>query len=86
MDTAVPPTPVIERVKLSGTGGADVPLRAEPKSTAKYSVKVGEGATFQVIGPDVQNDSGTWRHVQLLPPDGRSGYVLSKYLIASGAP
>ncbi|MEO6458170.1 MAG: hypothetical protein ABIO92_07840 [Chloroflexia bacterium] len=85
VDTAVPPTPVIQYVKLSGTGGADIPLRAEPKSTAKYSVKVGEGATFQIVGPDVKNDAGTWLHV-LLPGDGRSGYVLSKYLIATGAP
>jgi len=80
---AVPPTPIIEYVKVSGTGGAGVKLHAEPKSTAKYSVKVGEGATFQIIGPDVKNDTGTWRHVSLLPPDGRSGYVLSKYLIAT---
>lgn len=86
VDTPVPPTPVIQYVKVSGTGGAGVNLRAEPKNTAKYNVKVGEGATFQIVGPDVQNDAGTWRHVQLLPPDGRSGYVLSKYLIATGVP
>ena len=79
---AVPPTPVIEYVRVSGTGGAGVPLRAEPRNTARYNIKVEEGADFQIIGPDVQNDAGTWRHVQLLPPDGRSGYVLSKYLIA----
>jgi len=83
---AAPPTPVIEYVKVSGTGGAGVRLRAEPRNTARYSVNVGEGATFQIVGPDVQNNEGTWRNVQLLPPDGRSGYVLSKYLIASGAP
>ena len=85
VDTPVPPTPVIEYVKVSGTGGAGVKLRADPKNTAKYSVNVGEGATFQIIGADVQNEAGTWRHV-LLPGDGRSGYVLSKYLIATGAP
>ena len=85
VDTPVPPTPTIEYVKVSGTGGAGVKLRAEPKNTAKYSVNVGEGATFQIIGADVQNEAGTWRHV-LLPGDGRSGYVLSKYLIATGAP
>ncbi|HUP27719.1 MAG TPA: SH3 domain-containing protein [Chloroflexia bacterium] len=83
---AVPPTPVIEYVKVSGTGGSGVLLRAEPKTSAKYSVKVGEGATFKIIGPDVTNDTGTWRHVGLLPPDGRSGYVLSKYLLPTGAP
>jgi|SRR5688500_434201 len=82
---AVPPTPVIEYVKVSGTGGAGVRLRAEPKNTSKYSVNVGEGAVFQITGPDVQNEAGTWRHV-VLPGDGRSGYVLSKYLIATGAP
>ena len=83
--SAVPPTPVIEYVKVSGSGGAGVKLRAEPKNTAKYSVNVGEGAVFQIAGPDVQNEAGTWRHV-VLPGDGRSGYVLSKYLIATGAP
>lgn len=83
---AVPPTPVIVYVKVSATGGAGVKLRAEPSNNARYNVTVGDGATFMIIGPDVQNETGTWRHVQLLPPDGRSGYVLSKYLIATGAP
>ncbi len=86
VDTPVPPTPVIEYVKVSATGGAGARLRAEPKNTARYNVTVQDGATFQIIGPDVENDAGTWRHVQLLPPDGRSGYVLSKYLIATSAP
>jgi hypothetical protein len=85
-DTPIPPTPVIVYVKVSGTGGAGVKLRVEPKNTARYNVTVGEGATFEVIGPDVENESGVWRHVALLQPDGRKGYVLSKYLIAASGP
>ncbi len=82
------PTPVIEYVKVANTGGSGVKLRSEPRSGARYSTTVGEGATFKIIGPDVPDPNksiGIWRHVEL-PNDGRNGYVLSKFLIPTTPP
>lgn len=84
----IKPTPTIEYVKVANTGGSGVKLRTEPKSGSRYDTTVGEGATFIIIGPDVPDPSssiGIWRHVQL-PGDGRSGYVLSKFLIPTTGP
>lgn len=80
------PTPNIEYVQVANTSGQGVRLRADAASSAKYSVVVDDGAVLMVIGSDVTNGEGTWRHVQLLPPDGRAGYILSKYLIAASRP
>ena len=80
------PTPTIEYVQIANTGGQGVKLRAEPKVDGKNVVTVGEGAKLQVVGADTTNSDGVWRHVQLLPPDGRAGYVLNKYLIATPGP
>jgi hypothetical protein len=73
-------TPTIEYVKLANTGGQGVRLRAEPRPNARSIVTVGEGAVFMIIGPNVKNEFGTWRYVEL-PNDGRKGYVLDRYLI-----
>ncbi|MBF6613376.1 MAG: hypothetical protein IVW55_09635 [Chloroflexi bacterium] len=80
------PTPVIEYVKVAATGGVGVKLRSSPKSGASYNVTVGEGAVLQVVGPDVSAEGLVWRHVQLLPPDGRAGYVVTKYLAPTNKP
>src|SRR5436190_14069697 len=64
LETPVPivsPTPVRTCVKVTGTGNQGTPLRAEPKSSAASVIKdakgkslnVGEGAIFEVVGPDV---------------------------------
>ena len=82
---AATPTPKVEYVKLANTGGQGVRLRAEPQPNARNIVTVGEGAVFMIIGPDIKNEFGTWRHVEL-PGDGRSGYVLDRYLIPWNSP
>lgn len=83
---ALEPTPVVEYVKVANTGGQGVRLRAEPKQNAKNVVILDEGAVLQVIGADITNEVGVWRNVQLLPPDGRAGWVLTKYLISTPKP
>jgi hypothetical protein len=83
---AANPTPTIEYVQIANTGGQGVKLRAEPRADAKNVVTVGEGATLRVIGSDTTNADGVWRHIQLLPPDGRAGYVLNKYVIGASPP
>ncbi len=87
--TAAPTsTPVIEYVKVANTGGLGVKLRKEPKSGAAYEVTAEEGAVFKIIGPntpDAADPKLIWRHVEL-PNDGRSGYVMSKYLVPTKGP
>jgi hypothetical protein len=84
-----PPTPVIEYVQVANAGGQSVSMRSEARQNGKQVVSVGEGAKLQIIGPDVPDSNkavGVWRHVQLLPPDARSGYILAKYLIPVTGP
>jgi hypothetical protein len=88
-------TPTPERVcaKVTGTGGSGVALRAEPKLDAKRVVPggVGEGAFFEVTGPEVtggKDSSGNdivWKPV-VLPNDGRGGYVQARYLVEAPCP
>jgi hypothetical protein len=81
------PTPERKCVQVSGTGGDGVALREQPRTNARNVVpgNVGEGATFEIIGPDVpggKDNEGNdiiWRHVTL-PGDGRSGYVISRFV------
>jgi hypothetical protein len=85
-----PPTPVIEYVQVANAGGQSVSMRNDARqSGSRQVVAVGEGAKLQIIGPDVPDPNkavGVWRHVQLLPPDARSGYILAKYLIPATGP
>ncbi len=96
--TVPPPTatPVRPCVKVTGTGGAGTILRAQPSSSAENVIKdgngkVGEGAILQVIGPDVTSGKDSagrnivWMHV-ILPGDGRSGYMLGRYLQDTSCP
>lgn len=87
--TAAPTnTPVIEYVKVSGTGGQGVRVLKTGSADAARVGAVGEGQTLKVTGPDVpdpKNAGLVWRRVQTL--DGKiDGYVSAKYLIAASAP
>lgn len=85
-----PPTPVIEYVQVANAGGQSVSMRNDARqSGSRQIVAVGEGAKLKIIGPDVPDPNkavGVWRHVQLLPPDARSGYILAKFLIPTTGP
>jgi hypothetical protein len=84
------PTPFVEYVQVANAGGQSVPMRNTARQTGnRIVVSVGEGAKLKIIGPDEPDPNkavGVWRHVQLLPPDGRSGYILAKYLIPTTGP
>jgi len=91
------PTPVPQCVKVAHTGGSGTPLREQPRTDAKRIIPAGkggvqDGATFQVIGKDEisgKDSNGNdivWKHVQLLPPDKRSGYIQSKFLETADCP
>jgi len=81
------PSPERKCVRVSGTGGDGVALREQPRTNSRNVVpgNVGEGATFEVIGPDVpggkdnQGNDVIWKHVTL-PGDGRNGYVISRFV------
>lgn len=80
-----PPTPVIEYVQLANTGGQGFNMRTEATVRSKAIVLVKDGAKFMVTGPNVKNNEGEWRFVEL-PGDGRKGYVLAKFLIGTTPP
>jgi len=93
LPTATPDRPC---VKVTGTGGAGTAMRAQPSSSSANVIsggngKVGEGAILQVVGPDVtagKDSAGrsiVWMHV-ILPGDGRSGYMLGRYLQSVSCP
>lgn len=84
----VTPTPSRVCVRVAGTGNEGTAMRAEPRADARRIVPgtVGEGATLELMGPDVnagKDQAGAdiiWRDVRLLPPDGRRGFMLGKFL------
>ncbi len=84
----VPPTatPIAEEyVKAANTGGQGVRLRAEPREDGQRVDGLAEGTTCKIIGTDVTNADGTWRHVEVI---GKSeqGWVNNKWLISTPKP
>jgi hypothetical protein len=90
MPTAIEPTPTstrstapagpasVERVRVVGTDGDGVSLRAEPSTTARRLEVLPEGTVLEVVGPDRQAEGRTWRNVR--KPGGPSGWVAAQYL------
>lgn len=72
-------------MEVANTGGQGVRLRAEPRADADRVDGLQEGTVCKVIGADVTNADGTWKHVEVV---GKSeqGWVLNKWLIASKKP
>ena len=90
------PTAVRQCAKVTGTSGQGTPLYEQALLTSKKVIPAGrggvqDGATFQVIGPEITagvDKSGkniVWSHV-ILPGDGRTGYILAKYLQPAPCP
>jgi len=93
------PTPSRKCAKIAGTSGQGTPLYAEPKTDPRNAKKVipagrggvQDGATFEITGADVKlgkDATGAdilWTPV-ILPGDGRTGYVLAKYLQPTSCP
>jgi hypothetical protein len=66
------------QVRVSGTGGQGVNLRAEPGTAAPVVAVLQEGATLTVIGPDREASGRTWRNVQ--QPNGPAGWVAGEFV------
>ena len=82
----LPPTSIPdEYVEVANTGGQGVRLRAEPRLDAARVDGLAEGTVCKIIGPDVTNGDGTWRHVEVVGK-AEQGWVLNRWLIPSTAP
>jgi hypothetical protein len=82
-DTSTPITPAvtttpIARVRVSGTDGTGVNLRAQPRANAESLGVLPEGTLLDVVGDDVVANGRTWRNVRTLT--GESGWVTAQYL------
>jgi Bacterial SH3 domain len=76
--------PVLERVRVANADGARVNARAEPTTGAPVIEQVAEGTELDVAGPDRDVDGRVWRNVRLA--DGRTGWIVSTYLVALPPP
>ena len=77
--TAVPePTPVVERVKVAGTLGAGVNLRAMAGEKGQRLKSMPEGAVLEIIGGDQTADGMVWRNVR--DASGATGWMAGKFL------
>jgi hypothetical protein len=77
--TPVPePTPVVERVKVAGTLGAGVNLRAKAGEKGQRLKSMPEGSVLEIIGADQTADGLTWRNVR--DASGASGWMAGKFL------
>ena len=77
--TAVPePTPAVERVKVAGTLGAGVNLRAKAGEKGQRLKSMPEGAVLEIIGGDQTADGLVWRNVR--DASGSTGWMAGKFL------
>jgi hypothetical protein len=77
--TPVPePTPVVERVKVAGTLGAGVNLRAKAGEKGQRLKSISEGAVLEIIGTDQTADGLVWRNVR--DASGATGWMAGKFL------
>ena len=75
---AVQAPPVVERVRVSGTNGAGVNLRARAGERGTRIKTLAEGTTLELIGADELADGMTWRNVR--EPSGSTGWVAAKFV------
>jgi hypothetical protein len=76
--TPVVTTTPIAQVRVSGTDGTGVNLRAQPRATAASLGVLPDGTLLDVVGDDVVVDGSTWRNVRT--SGGRIGWVAARYL------
>ena len=72
------PTPAVERVKVSGTAGAGVNLRAKAGEKGQRLKSMPEGAVLEIIGVDQTADGLTWRNVR--DASGTTGWMAGRFL------
>ncbi|MDP8923696.1 MAG: SH3 domain-containing protein [Chloroflexota bacterium] len=70
--------PVVERVRVTGTNGVGVNLRAQAGARAPRVKTLPEGTVLELVGADELTDGMTWRNVR--EPGGASGWVAAKFV------
>jgi len=75
---AVQPAPPVERVRVAGTNGSGVNLRAKAGERGQRLKTLAEGTALELVGGDEQSDGLTWRNVR--EPGGTSGWVAARFV------
>ena len=75
---ATQPAPVVERVRVTGTSGSGVNLRAKAGERGTRIKTVAEGTTLELVGADEMADGISWRNVR--EPGGSTGWVAAKFV------
>ena len=78
---ATQPTPGVERVRVTGTNGSGVNLRARAGERGARIKTLAEGTALELIGADEQSEGLTWRNVR--EPGGSTGWVAAKFVARS---
>jgi len=73
-------TRLVDTVKLGNTNGEGAFLRRTPNLDDRLT-SWAEGTVFSIIGKDVQNKDGVWKHVRA--PDNSEGYLPIKFIAGS---
>jgi hypothetical protein len=76
-DAGAPPAAIDDQVELKATNQAGVPFHQEPRGTNNFK-RIPDGTRAHVI--DIAKD-GQWLKLSL--PDGRTGWVSSRYASSS---
>jgi hypothetical protein len=75
---APPSTPTPRVVVVANTDHEGVYVRRTPAMADRVRAYA-DGTALRTIGPDVQGEGITWRHVAA--PDGLEGYVPAQYVV-----
>ena len=75
---ATQPTPVVERVRVIGTNGSGVNLRARAGERGARIKTLAEGTPLELVGADELTDGMTWRNVR--EPGGSTGWVAARFV------
>ena len=75
---ALQAAPVVERVRVIGTNGSGVNLRAKAGGRATRIKTLAEGTLLELAGADETADGMTWRNVR--EPGGSTGWVAAKFV------
>ena len=72
------PTSATTRARVARTDGTGANLRSRPSATSPPLALLAEGASVEVVGPDVQAEGRTWRNVRSAA--GQAGWVAAQYV------
>jgi hypothetical protein len=70
-----------EFVRIGSTGGLGAFIRRDPRAAAPGIVARRDGTILKIVGPDVDTEGRTWRHVQ--DQQGNDGWTPRDFLLPS---